>query len=356
MAGPLSAQTPFFPLKDVRAGMRGTGLTVFSGGQISEFQVEVLGVMDNAGPKQSIILARLSGGPLDHTGVLEGMSGSPVYLDGKLAGAVAMAFPYAKDPIAGIRPIEDMVRASTSVAPAPRAALGDRDILHLFHRPPEALAAGERMINVATPLAFTGFSRATVEAFEPQLQALGLDPRQGVSGGGNLPPALGNPADLKPGSMISVQLMSGDLGVGADGTLTYIDGDRMYAFGHSFLGVGSTALPFARSEVITLLSALNASFKVSSAKEWMGDITQDRDTAVSGELGKLPALIPMAISVTRAGRPIESYHVRMVDHPLLTPLLIQMAVASAIDATERTVGAASIRIGGEIRFQNGWRR
>ena len=120
------AQTPSFPLKDVRAGMRGTGRTVFSGNRIEDFQVEILGVLDNFGPKESLILARLSGGPLEHTGVMQGMSGSPVYIDGKLVGAVAMAFPFAKDPIAGIRPIEDMVRASTS--PPPRRAASRRPL------------------------------------------------------------------------------------------------------------------------------------------------------------------------------------------------------------------------------------
>jgi hypothetical protein len=353
LAAALSAQTAFFPLKDIRPGMRGTGRTVFAGNRIDEFQVEILGVMDNAGPKQSLILARLSGGPLDHTGVLEGMSGSPVYIDGKLVGAVAMAFPYAKDPIAGIRPIEEMVRPAPAPAPPSRAALGDKDLLHLFPRPLPAMAGEARMVNIATPLSFAGFSRETLDEFAPQLRALGLEPRQGVAAGGNIAPGLGNPADLKPGSMISVQLMSGDLAVGADGTITYIDGARMFAFGHSFLDVGATALPFARAEVIALLPSLNASFKVSSAKEWMGGITQDRDTAVSGELGTLPAMTPMTISVTRNGQSIETYHTRMVNDPLLSPLLIQMAVASTIEATERTVGAASVRIGGEIQFQNG---
>ena len=349
----LSAQTGFFPLKDIRPGMRGVGRTVFSGSRIDEFQVEILGVLDNAGPKQSLILARLSGGPLEHTGVMQGMSGSPVYIDGRLVGAVAMAFPYAKDPIAGIRPIEEMVRAAPGGAPGPRAALGDKDILHLFPQPAPAMAGDERMVNIATPISFGGFSRETLEAFGPRLRSLGLEPSQGVAGGGNVAPGMGNPADLKPGAMISVQLMTGDLSVGADGTVTYIDGARVYAFGHSFLDVGSTALPFARAEVIALLPALNSSFKVSTAKEWMGAITQDRDTAVSGELGKLPALTPMSISVTRNGQPIESYHMRMVNDPLLSPLLIQMAVSSAIEATERTVGAGSVRITGQIQFQNG---
>src|SRR5207244_13525110 len=116
----LSAQTALFPLKDLKPGMRGTGRTVFSGNKIEEFQVEILGVLDNIGPKESLILARLSGGPLEHTGVMQGMSGSPVYIDGKLLGAVAMAFPFAKDPIAGIRPIQDMLRGAA--APSPPAA------------------------------------------------------------------------------------------------------------------------------------------------------------------------------------------------------------------------------------------
>src|SRR5438477_13094723 len=113
------AALSIMPLKDVRAGMHGTGKTVFSGDKIEDFQVEILGVLDNTGPKQSLILARLSGGPLEHTGVMQGMSGSPVDIDGKLVGAVAMAFPFAKDPIAGIRPIQDMVRGA---APAPPPA------------------------------------------------------------------------------------------------------------------------------------------------------------------------------------------------------------------------------------------
>src|SRR5208283_984695 len=110
VAAALSAQAAFFPLKDIKPGMHGTGRTVFSGARIEEFQVEILGVLENIGPRESIILAKLSGGPLANTGVMQGMSGSPVYIDGRLAGAVALGFPLAKDAIAGIRPIEDMLR------------------------------------------------------------------------------------------------------------------------------------------------------------------------------------------------------------------------------------------------------
>src|SRR5208282_5354370 len=142
------------PLKDVKAGMHGTGKTVFSGSKIEDFDVEILGVLENTGPKESLILGRLSGGPLEHTGVMQGMSGSPVYIDGKLIGAVAMAFPYAKDPIAGIRPIEEMLRVD-SLPPAP-APLRLADL-----QSPSAAGFGDaRMSNVATPLSFSGFTSA----------------------------------------------------------------------------------------------------------------------------------------------------------------------------------------------------
>ena len=345
--------------------MRGTGRTVFNGNKIEDFQVEILGVLDNIGPKESLILARLSGGPLEHTGVMQGMSGSPVYIDGKLVGAVAMAFPFAKDPIAGIRPIEAMLRTPTAATPplpnptTPAAgqhaalALNEHDLTRRIPRPEPALGGEARMIDIATPVSFGGFSRATLDAFAPQLRALGLEPRQGVTSGGKIESGMGNPADLKPGSMISVQLMAGDLSVGADGTVTHIDGNRIYAFGHRFLDIGSTALPFARAEVLTLLANTNTSFKISTAKEWMGTIYQDRNTAVAGEMGTRPATVPVSVNVSRGGHAVESYQMQMVNDALLSPLLLQMAAFSAIDATERTVGAGSVRVTGQVEFQNG---
>jgi hypothetical protein len=357
LAAALSAQPALFPLKDIRPGMHGTGRTVFSGGRIDEFQVEILGVLDNMGPKESIILARLSGGPLDQTGVMQGMSGSPVYIDGKLVGAIALGFAYSKEPIAGIRPIEDMIRpaATSATAPARRTpiALADSDFTRGIPRPQPATAGGAQMADIATPLSFGGFTRATLDAFAPQLRALGLEPRQGMTSGGKLDSAMGNPANLKPGSMISVELLAGDYNVGADGTVTYIDGNRVYAFGHRFLDLGVTSMPFALSDVIALVPNTNTSFKLSAPREWMGAINLDGNTAISGELGKRAAMVPVSLAVWRGSTRIETYQMQMVDDPLLSPLLAQMAVFSAIDATERSVGAATVRITGEIQFQNG---
>src|ERR1044071_1159490 len=161
---------------------------------------------------------------------------------------------------------------------------------------------------------------------------------------------MGDPSGIKPGSMISVQLMTGDLSIGADGTVTWIDGRNIYAFGHRFLATGATAMSFARAAVMTLLPNLNSSFKVSSAKELMGTIGQDRSTAVSGELGTRPVTVPLTVSVDRSGRNLDTYRMQMVNDGLLSPLLLQMAIFSSIDATERIVGASSFRVRGEIEF------
>src|SRR5713101_6064601 len=336
--------------------MRGTGKTVFAGGRVEDFQVEILGVLENIGPKQSLILGRLSGGPLEKTGVMQGMSGSPVYIDGKLVGAIAMAFPFSKEPIAGIRPIEDMVRvgeASSEPSRRVKISVSDKDLTAMLPKPEEAMAGEMRMVDIATPVWFGGFARTAIERFTPQLRALGLEPRQGVSGGGRIEPRMGNRSALQPGSMISVALMTGDMSIAADGTVTYIDTDKIYAFGPRFLAVGPTDLPFARCEVLTLLPSVATSFKISSPKEWMGAISQDRSTAIAGELGKRARMVPVSISLARAGRKIEGYQMQMVNDRFLAPFLMQVSVFSAIDSTERALGAATYSVRGEIEFQGG---
>ena len=356
---PLPAALSILPLRDVKAGMHATGKTVFTGDKVEDFDVEILGVLDNIGPKQSLILGRLSGGPLEHTGVMQGMSGSPVYIDGKLIGAVALAFPYSKDPIAGIRPIEEMLRVESMPAkpePMRLAKLTDPASLlrsALSKRAASASFGDTRMTEVATPISFSGFTSATIEKFAPELRALGLEPRQGIALGGSSAVArMGDPSRLQPGSMISVELMMGDFGVGADGTVTAIDGNKVYAFGHRFLSMGATDLPFTRSEVMTLLANVNTSFKISSARELMGVISQDRDTAVTGVLGARANMTPLDITVTEEGKPTGEYHMRIVNDRLLSPYLLQMAVFSALDSTARATGVLSVAMHGAIEFQN----
>ncbi len=351
----LFPQTAIFPLSEVRAGQHGIGKTVFSGNKIEEFQVEILGVLENLGPRQSVILARLSGGPLQNTGVMQGMSGSPVYINGRLVGAVALAFNFAKEPIAGIRPIEEMLAisgpAAAKTTPEPRAAPQGHSAECLPGRLSRTPAAS--LVEIATPVSFSGFTSGTLDRFAPELKKLGLEPRQGISSGGALPSKLGNPAQLRPGDMISVDLLSGDLTIGAEGTVTEVDGKRIYAFGHQFMSVGETELPFARAEVLALLPNLAASFKISSAREWMGTITQDRSTSIYGELGRKAETVPVAITVKDGRRAPLGYHMQLVNDRVLSPFILQMAVYSAIDATERTLGLASYSLRGAVEFQHG---
>ena len=297
--------------------------------------MEILGVLENAGPKQSIILARLSGGPLERTGVMQGMSGSPVYIDGKLAGAVAMAFPFSKEPIAGIRPIAEMLAGGDTGHPRAVQA--------------KAKAFDSDLTDLATPMSFNGFTRSTLDAFAPQLRALGLEPRQGLSAG-RQPPDHRKPAPLEPGSMISVQLITGDMSVGADGTVTHIDGNRVYAFGHRFLVGGSDGRPVYPRLGACSAPNVSTSFKISASGDWLGAITSDRNAAVAGEIGRRPRMTPVAITVTSSGAPVR-YSMEMAQDRLLSPMLLQMMIYSALDATERTLGSGAIRIHGQIEFE-----
>jgi hypothetical protein len=352
------AQTSFFPLKDVRPGLRGTGRTVFHGNQVEEFEVQILGVLENLTPKQAIILAKLSGGPLEQTGVMQGMSGSPVYIDGKLLGAIALGFPFSKQPIAGIQPIEQMVADSPlpgpgNVRPAPFFQGGhyrDSPLRNDMSQPlRSSFDSIGNLTEIFTPLALSGFTSRTVQTFAAEFHKLGLDPQQGVSAG--TPKSQSLTGTVVPGSMISVQLLSGDFAISADGTVTYVDGKRVYAFGHRFLDSGGTDLPFARADVIALLPTLNSSFKLSAAREWVGSITSDRNTAIAGEMGRPARTIPLTITVHSGDTSTHNYQMQVVNDRLLTPFITQTAIFSTIDATERTLGAGTLRLRGQVDFE-----
>ncbi len=353
----------FFPLDKIRSGMRGTGRTVFAQDKVEEFQVEILGVLENIGPRQSIILARLSGGPLAKVGAMAGMSGSPVYIEGKLAGAVALAFPFATEPMAGIRPIAEMIETFQQRAePAPitlRAALYDGRWVppenpRLLPVVADALPVQPKLVPIATPVHFSGFTARSLEVFGPALRELGLEPLQGSGGAANPhSTALGDPRSLQPGSMISVGLVRGDWNVNADGTVTYIDGSRVYAFGHRFLAAGPTEMPFMRAQVIALLPNLMNSFKISTAGELMGCIRQDRSTGIYGELGVRPRMIPVEMNVYSSRGGNQRYRMELVNDRFLSPFLLQVAVFSAIDATERLLGSSTVRVKGSIDFAGG---
>jgi hypothetical protein len=348
----------FFALKDVRPGLRGFGRTIFQGNRVEEFQVEVLGVLENIGPRQSIILARLSGGPLAQTGILQGMSGSPVYIDGKLLGAIALGFPFSKEPIAGIQPIEQMIAEPI----VPRVLANNPNPLLRFRQHAAVLQVPEiarssisspfgNLSEIFSPLSLSGFTQDTIRVFSSEFRRLGFEPVQGVSSG--TPKSQDFSGSVVPGSMISVQLLSGDMNMSADGTVTYVDGKRILAFGHRFLDTGTTEIPFARSDVIAFVPNLNTSFKLSSPQQWVGTITSDRNTGIAGEMGRRAHTVPITIAVRSKLTGTHDYHFRVVDDRLLTPFITQTAIFSAIDATERTLGVGTMRLTGRVEFEDG---
>ena len=359
VCGVLSGQV-FFPIEDVRAGQRGTGLTVFSGDTVEQFDVEILGVLENfSGPKTNVIFGRLSGGPLQQTGVMSGMSGSPVYIDGLLAGAVAFTFPFAKEPLAGIRPIGEMIRgadpAPADASAAAVAVLDDwREVAGVGRRTPATPDAGARQLDpIATPVSLGGFSPRTLQVYAEDFQRLGLRPLQGSGGALRQGLDADAAAELKPGSMISVGLIRGDLNLSASGTVTYVDGGRLLAFGHRFLSTGSTSMPMMRASVMALVPNLSASFKLSGTGPLIGEITLDSESGIAGEVGLAPSMVPCTIRVKQGGGREETYSMELVRDAQLVPFLLQIALFSAIDASEPSFGPLTARVRGGVRFANG---
>ena len=346
----------FFPVDQVQAGQRAIGKTVFQGTEVEEFEIEILGVLENfAGPKSSVIFGKLSGGPLEQTGVMSGMSGSPVYIDGRLAGAVAFMFPFSKEPLAGIRPIGEMVAGFEGTAPSgSRAAVGPledwRELAGLPRAAPrEASETVSQFQPIATPVSFGGFTKRTLEVFGDRFRRLGLRPVQGAGGGLRDDP--GGP--LEPGSMISVGLIRGDMTMDATGTITHIDGDRVLAFGHPFMSAGDTQMPMMRASVMTLVPNLNASFKLSGTGSLIGQVSMDREAGIAGRLGPGPAMVPCKVRIISPGGGMEEYSFEVVRDNLLTPMLLETALFSSINVTERALGPLTIRVRGNAMFGDG---
>ena len=363
------------PLEQVRPGMKGYGMTVFRGSKPERFEVEVLGTLDGMpNPKQSIVIAMLSGPLVDRTGVFAGMSGSPVYIDGKLVGAVAYAFPFAKEPIAGITPIKYMIdvfeqgqkddqpRTSQTVsfktligqssnntldsAPALLSAqVGARAATNVALTP----YVGQTIIPIATPVTFSGVSQNVLDNFAGDLRKIGIQPIAGVGGGSSLAPMVPFDGDtLTGGASVSVQLVRGDFTIDAAGTVTYRDGDRVYAFGHPFLSLGATSWPMAESSIVTVVPNLNNSFKLSAAGNLVGSINQDRSTGVYGQLGEKPRMVPVRLTVHTSRNKTEAYNFEIVSDAFLTPLLTKITMFSAITATERQIGSQTLQLSGRI--------
>jgi len=385
----LPAQSKTFPVSELKPGMVAIGRTVFQGDQIEEFKAHVLGVLHNTiGPRRDLILARLEGGPLANTGVIAGMSGSPVYIDGRLVGAVSYSLgEFAKEPIAGITPIEEMVADATLPgqrrAQVERAQLtlpvtqeGLRDSLRQafawmrpFAESPAdvSVIGGGASVNagiatllkpIATPINFSGFDSRVIDPLTSAFRDIGFTPvMAGASQLGSqasiaVPASGSSVAPLRPGDPIGVALMNGDLEVGATGTVTEVDGNRVYAFGHPFYGLGPTQFPMTRARVITVLPSLASSMKIATIGDVVGIVQQDRATTIAGTLGPGPSLIPIALTLNSERGTRKKFTIGIVKDQLFTPLLAYVAILNTLQSYERQNGVGTYSVHGAARVKN----
>lgn len=392
VAAGLPAQSRSFPVDEIKPGMVGIGRTVFEGDRLEDFKVHIIGVLRNSiGPRRNLILARLEGGPLANTGVIAGMSGSPVYIDGRLVGAVSYSLgQFSKEPIAGITPIDEMTADATLPGPRRQAARVDLQLpitqeslraslrqafswirpfadspsdVQVFGDQSVSAGIGTMLRPIATPLSFGGFDPGVIDpvvsAFRDQgfvtimagAEQLALS--QAQSNGSSLP-------SLRPGDPIGVGLMNGDFEVGATGTVTEVDGNRVYAFGHPFYQLGPTQFPMTRAHVLTVLPSLAASQKIASTGEVVGVVSQDRATTIAGTLGPGPSMIPVTLTLNAERGTRKTFNIGIVRDQLFTPLLAYVAILNTLTSYERQngvatyamKGAATLRKYGRVNFED----
>ena len=378
-AAAVPAQSRYFPIEDVRPGMVGIGRTVFEGDRLDEFKVNIIGVLHNQiGPRRDLVLARLEGGPLAKTGVIAGMSGSPVYIDGRLLGAVSYSLgEFATEPIAGITPIAEMVEAATLPPTRRTAARIDLPVpftqeavvaslrqsfasvrpfadspadVRVFGAPAVGAGIGTLLRPIATPISFGGFTAASVDSLAALFRDQGFLP-VAADAAAQSPSAPAPERPLGPGDAIGVSLLSGDLQIGATGTVTEVSGNRVYAFGHPFYGLGPIQFPLTRARVLTVLPSLSSSMKISSTGPIIGVVQQDRATTIAGTLGEGPTLIPLTLTLTSARGTRKTFTMQMVSDQLLTPLVAYTAISETLTSYERQNGVASYAIRGSATIK-----
>jgi hypothetical protein len=353
---PAQAAQPTIAVDQIHAGMRGVAYTVFEGVKPESMDVEVLGVLRNVnGPKGDIILVRLHGTKVEYTGVVAGMSGSPVYLDGKLAGALAFRIgEFSKEPIAGVTPIASMLEINAlDRSPAEEAAATRPSVTSATGKtaaPGDAVALGNSTQDYAnylkpieTPLVFNGFSEDAVRRFAPEFASAGIVP---VMGAGSVSDDK-QPEPLEPGSAVSAILVRGDMDIAATCTVTYIDPQRLLACGHPLLQFGAVDLPMNKAQVLaTLASPLNA-FKIVNTTEEAGVFVQDRHTGIMGVFNKQPEMIPVTLTIN-GGKQKKEFHYEVLNNPRLSPVAIMATVFNALHGVNEYGEEITYRLNGTI--------
>ncbi len=333
-------ETVIFPLSQVHRGLRGVAYTVFEGVNPEPMEVEVLGLLKNArGPGEDMILGRLHGAKPEYTGVVAGMSGSPVYIDGKLMGALSFRIgQFSKEPICGITPIEEMLEVKDGEA----GSTGKKTAVR---------ADGREITPIETPLVFGGFTQETIDRFGDRFRALGLTP---VAGLGGSDPEMKQPEPLIPGSAVSAILVQGDLSMAGTCTVTYVDATHLLACGHPITQFGRVAMPMTKATVLaTLPSPLNA-FKIVDTTETVGAFTEDRNSAILGRFGQRARMIPVSIEISRASRsspPPRQIRLEVLDNKELTPSAMLVSVFQSLQQTNQASAEVSYRLSGELTVE-----
>jgi len=365
-SGYLEAEVSIFPLSQIKAGMKGKGKTIFVGDKIEEFDVEVLGVLRNFQPKKDLILVKLTGGIIKNAGVIQGMSGSPVYIDDKLVGAVAYSVTtFSKEAIAGITPIKEMLaisqknetRSSFSARIPIKQYLTLDELFGInkdvFFTSSPAIIDGQNLAPLNVPLVFSGFSSSAFKKAKPYFSELGFSPVNIGPSNQSLkeisPPNL----TLREGDAVGVDLVIGDVSMSVIGTVTCVDGNKVLAFGHPLYNLGTVDYAMSKANVIAVVPSLSASFKIASSDMLVGRFTQDRNSGVFGELGKMPRLMPLNIKMQNAKGEIKDFKVKIVKDKILTPFLVNVVVSGIMPVEERSIGDLTIDFSGEIYLENG---
>lgn len=317
-------------LDEVEPGMRGVGKTVFIGTDVEEFDVEIVDVLKNFLPQKDVILVRLSGKIVDEAGVIEGMSGSPVYVNGRLVGAMAYKFgAFAKEPMGGVTPIEEMVRI-----------FGDGE------EQGSILSGAHGLMPIQTPLTIAGLHPKIIDDIKEEFSEYGFIPMSSGSAQGDFSDSLA----LEPGSMIGFSLIRGDAEMSMLGTLTMIEGNKIIAFGHGVLSAGEVEMPLVNVHVHSVIPSSYLSYKLASGSRVIGTLTQDRVVGVGGVLGEKPRLIPVVVMVDNGERK-DAYRYELVQYRFYTPLLANWVTRSSVFASAKSTGDFTIRINMKIAVE-----
>ena len=347
---PRAGKVEILKASEVKPGMMATAWTVFQGDTPEAVPVEIIGTWKNMwGPGQDVIIGKM-GGKAQRTNVAGGMSGSPVYIDGKLIGAVALRMTsFSPDAICGITPIElmleinefDKTRPADARVPDP-AAHGEK---------PAGLIGAPNMAPIATPLLFSGFGDSVLHQFAPVFNELGVTAVQGGAGNAltSSKPAAGWQTALQPGQSIAGVLVSGDMSVTGLGTVTYNDGKHILAFGHSFFNIGPVDMPMSKGEVLTILPSQYEPNKLANATEIVGALHQDRHSGIMGVLGDEAPMIPVTVKIRSTGAE-KTYHFNVFQQQKWTPQLMTMTLANSISGINELVDEATYRLNATVNF------